>query len=127
MQTLASPSASAVVTQAVVTQAVLRAAAHLGLSARILAKIIGLNEPTLSHMTDGGYELAPGSQPFELSVLFIRMFRSLDTIAGGNSSVASQWMTNNNSAIGACPVERIQATNGLSDVIAYLEARRAPI
>ena len=71
--------------------------------------------------------LAPGTKPFELAVLFVRLFRSLDTIAGGNPQVARAWLVNSNAALDGRPVDKIQTTTGLLDVIAYLDARRARV
>ena len=110
---------------AVVTKALLRAAALLGLSARRLAGVIGASEPTVSRMKAGTYRLDPDSKPYELAVLLIRVFRSLDAIAGGDGAVIRQWMANDNQALGGRPIERIASIEGLMDVLAYLDARRA--
>lgn len=116
----AKPSESAVV-----GTAVLRAADKLGLKARTLAKVIGVSEPTLSRIKSGSAALERGSKSFELAVLFIRLFRSLDAIVGGDERVARAWMVNPNTALGAPPIDRIVTIPGLLDVIAYLDARRA--
>jgi hypothetical protein len=39
--------------------------------------------------------------------------------------VAKQWLRNANLALGAAPVEKIISISGLTDVLAYLDARRA--
>ena len=109
---------------AVVGKAVLRAAEKLGVSAKTLARVIGVSEPTLSRIKSGASSIERGTKPFELAVLFIRLFRSLDAIAGGDERVAKAWMINPNTAIGAPPVDRITTIPGLMDVIAYLDARR---
>jgi hypothetical protein len=110
---------------AVVTKAVLRAAAALDLPAKALAAIIGVSEATASRMKGGGFALERASKPFELAVLFIRLFRSLDAIAGGDEKVARAWLRNPNMALGAVPLDHIRTVAGLVDVIAYLDARRA--
>ena len=110
---------------AVVTKAVLRAADAVGLSARRLATVIGTSEPTISRMKKGAFTLDPAGKPFELSVLLIRVFRSLDAIAGGDAGVVRQWMANPNTALGARPLDAITTIAGLTDVLAYLDARRA--
>lgn len=111
--------------EAVVAKAALRAAEQLGLSGRTLALVIGVSEATLSRIRSGRAALERGSKPFELAVLFIRMFRSLDAIVGGETAVARAWLQNPNIALGAAPLERIVTIPGLMDVIAYLDARRA--
>lgn len=110
---------------AVVTKAVLRAAELLGLSARRLAAVIGASEPTVSRMKAGAYQLDPRGKSYELAVLLIRVFRSLDAIAGGDETVIRQWMASDNTALGGKPVERLGSIAGLMDVLAYLDARRA--
>jgi Protein of unknown function (DUF2384) len=111
----------------VVTKAVIRAADRLQLTARILANVIGVSEPTVSRMKRGEFKLQPGTKPFELGVLFVRLFRSLDAIVGGDDDVAASWLANPNTPLGARPVEKLKTVSGLVDVIAYLDARRALI
>ena len=110
---------------AVVTKAVIRAAERLGLTARALAGAIGVSEATVSRMKKGGAGLEPDSKPFELALLLIRLFRSLDAIVGGDDAVAAAWLASPNAALAARPVEKLQTISGLVDVIAYLDARRA--
>lgn len=109
----------------VVTRAALRAADRLHVPARALAAIIGVSEATVSRMKRGDFDLLPGSKPFELAVLFIRLFRSLDAIVGGDEKVAAAWLANPNIALDARPIEKLKSISGLVDVIAYLDSRRA--
>lgn len=111
----------------VVTKALLRAAEELGLTAKALAAVIGVSEATLSRMKKDGFALAPGTKPFELAVLFVRLFRSLDAIVGGDPQVARAWLGNANDALDGRPVDKIRTIAGLLDVIAYLDARRARV
>lgn len=109
----------------VLTKAAIRAADQLGLTGKVLAAAIGVSEATVSRMRRGEVGLEPGSKPFELGVLFVRLFRSLDAIVGGDGKVAASWLVNPNSALDARPIEKLQTVSGLIDVIAYLDARRA--
>jgi antitoxin Xre/MbcA/ParS-like protein len=110
---------------AVATKAVLRAAARLDLPHKTLARIIGVSEATVSRMGAGAYVLARGDKPFELALLFIRVFRSLDAIVGGDEAVASAWLRSENVALGGMPLALIQSVSGLVHVLAYLDARRS--
>ena len=110
---------------AVLTRAVLRAADLLGLTARDLAVVLGLSEPTVSRMKAGRY-LIEKSKTFELAALFVRLFRALDAITG-DLETARAWMRAENTALGGRPLDRIGSVAGLVDVIAYLDARRAPL
>ena len=110
---------------AVVTKAVLRAADALDVKGNLLAIVLGLSEATLSRMRKGEFALAVDSKPYELALLFVRLFRSLDAIVGGDDGVARAWLANPNAALAARPIDKIRTVVGLTDVIAYLDARRA--
>ena len=109
----------------VVTKAVLRAAGRLGVSNKALAGIIGLSEASVSRMGSGGFTLTAGDKPFELSVLFLRLFRSLDALVDGDDAVARAWLRNENAALQGVPLNAIQSIPGLVHAVAYLDARRA--
>ena len=109
----------------VVTKATVAAAERLGLSARGLAAVIGVSEASVSRMKRLEHHLEKGTKPFELALLLIRLFRSLDAITGGDEGVAKDWMRNPNTMLGGKPAEKIATVTGLTDVLAYLDARRA--
>ncbi len=109
----------------VLTRAVIRAADRLRLTARILATTLGVSEATVSRMKHNEFHLDPASKPFELGVQFVRLFRSLDAIVGGDDAVAASWLVNPNTALNARPIDKVQTVSGLFDVISYLDARRA--
>src|SRR6478609_1343107 len=81
----------------VLTKATIRAAEKLRLSQKVLARIVGVSEAVVSRMSGGAYSLERTTgKPFELAVLFVRAYRSLDAIVGGDDSSASAWILNNN-------------------------------
>jgi hypothetical protein len=108
-----------------VTKAILRAADRLGISNKLIAGIVGLSEATVSRMGRGGYVLRPEEKSFELSVLVVRLYRSLDAVTGGDDAVARTWLRSENTALGGTPLTLMQSIQGLVNVIAYLDARRA--
>ncbi|HLW93167.1 MAG TPA: MbcA/ParS/Xre antitoxin family protein [Roseiarcus sp.] len=108
---------------AVVAKAALRAATQLKIPNRLLAQIIGVSEASVSRAAQGAFRL--DGKPLELALLFIRLFRSLDAIVGGDAATAASWIRADNIALGAKPIDLIQRVPGLTDVIAYLDARRA--
>lgn len=120
-----SPQPAPVAEAAVVTKGVMRAAERLELPNRVLAAVLGLSEATVSRMGTGVYQLDPHGKPFELAVLFLRLFRSLDAIVGGDATVARAWLRNTNTALGATPIALIESVAGLVNVVAYLDHRRA--
>jgi len=112
---------------AVVSKAALRAADRLKLTNKALAQIIGVSEATVSRMKRGEYHLEGGQKPFELAILFVRMFRSLDAMVGGDDNVAAAWLINRNIVLQDAPIALIRSVSGLANVIQYLDARRAVV
>jgi transcriptional regulator with XRE-family HTH domain len=112
---------------AVLTKATLRAATQLGLTNKLLATVIGVSEATVSRMRSGDYALQRGQKSFELAVLFVRLYRSLDAIVGGDDAVAGTWLKSRNTTLDAEPLVLIQTVPGLMNVIQYLDARRAVV
>jgi hypothetical protein len=110
---------------AVVTKSVVRAAERLALTNRVLAEALGVSEATVSRMSSGSHALDPEGKPFELAILFIRLFHSLDAIVGGDVEVARAWLRNHNTVLGAIPLSLIPSVAGLVNVVAYLDSRRA--
>jgi hypothetical protein len=111
----------------IVTKATLRAAEKLNLTNKVLARVIGVSESTISRMRRGDFSLEAGQKPFELAVMFVRLYRSLDAVVGGDDAVASNWLVNTNAALKGTPLDLIQSVSGLTNVIQYLDARRAVI
>jgi hypothetical protein len=110
---------------ALIGRALLRAAEHLEIANKVLSKIIGLSESSLSRLRKGEFEL--DGKSLELAILFVRVYRSLDAIVGGDDAVAAGWLRNANTALGAAPIEMLQTVSGLNNVINYLDSRRARI
>jgi hypothetical protein len=109
------------------TKATIRAADRLFVNSAALARILGLSQPTISRMRNGPYRLERGTKAFELAVLFVRLYRSLDGIVAGDDSVAGDWLKNKNTALNGVPLELIQSISGLANVIEYLDSRRAVV
>ena len=107
------------------TKAVIRAAERLDISSKVLSRIIGLSEATVSRMGKGAYALGSGDKAFELALLLVRVFRSLDGVTDGDEAVARAWLRNDNSALGGTPLTLLQSIPGLVYVLGYLDARRA--
>jgi hypothetical protein len=107
------------------TKAVLRAADRLDISNRALARIIGLSEASVSRMRAGNYILSVQDKPFELALLFVRAYRALDAIVGGDDAAAAAWLHSENAALGGTPLELAQTVPGLMHVVHYLDSRRA--
>ncbi len=110
---------------ALVADALLRASNHLAIAKKALSRIVGLSESSLSRLRKRDFEL--DGKSLELAILFIKMYRSLDAIVGSDDTAAAAWLRNMNATLGTTPLEMIQTTSGLNDVISYLSSRRAPV
>jgi len=107
----------------VLAKAALGAADRLGLRHRQLGVIIGTSEASVSRRRSGR-GLDPQKKEGELALLFLRLYRSLDTLVGGDDAKARDWMHSGNDHIGGVPAERIRTVEGLIDVVQYLDAMR---
>jgi hypothetical protein len=112
---------------AVVTKALLRAAARLDVPQKAVSRVIGVSEATVSRLHSGRATLASSDKAFELAVLFIRLFRGLDAMVGGDEAAARAWLRAPNLVLGEVPLTRIQSVTGLVDVVTYLDSRRAHV
>ena len=110
---------------AVVGKAAIRAARFLGLSNVALAGVLGLSEATTSRLAAGAYTLDPGSKPYELALLLVRLFRDLDAVVGGEERVMRAWMHAHNLALAGVPAERIRTVTGLVEAVDYADSARA--
>lgn len=108
---------------AVLTRATLSAAARLGLRSRELAAVIGASEASVSRLK-GARVLEPAGKEGELALLFLRLFRSLDALMGGDEARARAWLRAENLHLGGVPADRIRSVEGLIDVVQYLDAMR---
>lgn len=106
-------------------KAVIRSAQALGLSQADLAAVIGLSPASVSRLKDG--TLALTGKPFELAACLVRVFRSLDAIAGGDRDTMRGWIRNANRDLNGVPGAMLKDVAGLVSVMSYLDAARAPI
>ena len=84
----------------------------------------GVSEATVSRAA-AGTPLPATGKALELAALFVRLYRALDAIAGGDDTLAARWIRNPNEALGMRPAEAIATIAGLAATLDYLDARRA--
>lgn len=109
--------------EAVLATALLAAAERLGLRGRELAAIIGTSEATVSRLRFAK-RLDPASKEGELALLFLRAYRSLDALVGGDDAKARLWLRAENVHLDGIPADRVRTVEGLVDVVQYLDALR---
>jgi uncharacterized protein (DUF2384 family) len=108
----------------VLTKAILRAAERLALPQRVLCRILGVSAASLSRL-GRARSIDPESKEGELAILFVRLYRALDSLVGGDDDKARAWLEAPNAHLGAVPLELIQSVQGLVRTIEYVDAMRA--
>lgn len=109
----------------VLGKATMRAARELALSNAALARVIGFSEPTISRISDGQRGIDPTSKEGQLSLLVVRLFRSLDPLVGSDTQKRRAWLTSHNKALNGKPHMLIETPQGLVTTLAYLDGMRA--
>lgn len=107
----------------VLAKAVTRAAERLDISRTLLARILGVSPPTVTRLYNGTYKLDEHRKEWEFALLFVRVFRSLDSIVG-DEQTARKWLNSDNRGLNGRPVDLIRQTEGLVRVVHYLDASR---
>ena len=118
------PEPEAASAPSVLSKAVVRAAEQLGVKQTQLARILGLSPSTASRLAAGSWQLAAESKSWELALIFVRLYRDLSAITGGESRSMREWLNSGNDALGAPPLERMLSAEGLVSVLQYLDAAR---
>jgi transcriptional regulator with XRE-family HTH domain len=131
LQTLPAPAARHAQVSAsdaeVLCKAVVRAARLLALTQREIAAALGISEATASRLFAGKYLLSPEhAKAWELALLFVRLFRSLDALWGHEES-ARLWLASHNVALGGRPRDLLRSVEGMVRVVAYLDAARGRV
>jgi hypothetical protein len=107
----------------VLRKALIAAGERLGLRGKELAVVIGASEASVSRLRSGR-GLDPATKEGELALLFVRLYRSLDALVGGDDAKARAWLHAENDHLGGIPAERIRTIEGIVDVVQYLDAMR---
>ena len=110
----------------VLTRALLRAGQRLALQQKQLAPILGVSPASLSRLSQGRC-IRSDSKEGELAILFVRLFRSLDALVGGNETAGQQWFYAHNRHLDGVPAELVRTVQGLVRAVEYLDAMRGKV
>ncbi|NND82333.1 MAG: DUF2384 domain-containing protein [Gammaproteobacteria bacterium] len=102
-----------------------KACLELGVSRDQAALIIGVDKATLSRNKNKGFD--PASKTGELCLQFVRAYRSLFAIAGGDRNFMRHWLSSHNTALASTPLDAMFTIVGLIRVNEYLDASRGKV
>ncbi len=111
----------------VLRKALLRMTERLALTRSELSEIIGVSEASLSRVYEGKRLIDPHSKEGELAAILLRLYRSLDTLFGGNVDQCKLWLRSPNTHLHGIPAELIKSVQGLVSVVLYLDAMRGKV
>ncbi|MBU3003562.1 MbcA/ParS/Xre antitoxin family protein [Paraglaciecola arctica] len=106
--------------QQIVMKAYMNAYKVLGITDTQAAKLIGVARSTL--LRKSAFE--KDSKQNELQILFIRLYRSLFALFGGDVTSMKHWFEHKNTHIRGIPRELCFTVTGLVNINAYLDALR---
>jgi hypothetical protein len=106
----------------VLAEALANAGRQLGLSQADLGEIIGKDRTAISRG-----RIDPASKAGELALLFIRCYRALYVLVGGNTQQMRHWMHTENLHTGGIPAAQVKSVQGLTSVLEYLDAMRGKL
>ncbi len=106
----------------ILAEALGNAGRQLGMNQTELGTIIGKDRTAISRG-----RLDPNSKAGELALLFIRCYRALHVLSGGDPSQMKHWMHTYNHHTGAVPAEQVKSVQGLVTVMEYLDAIRGKL
>jgi hypothetical protein len=113
--------------QQTLTHALLHAADLLDIPQAELAAILGVSPATISRMSSGRYLLQPDRKEWQLAALFVRLFRSLDSITGGRDELSRAWLRSHHSALMGTPASLLGDIESFVRVVQYLDSSRAAV
>jgi len=119
-----APQADAV---RVLSQAVTNAAELMGLNKATVAKILGISAASAGRLFSGQYQLNPNSKEWDMALLLVRLFRSLDAIMAGDEHALRSWLKSPNLGLNAKPFELISNAAGLVHTVDYVDSYRARV
>jgi len=111
----------------VLTEALTTAADLMGLNKATLAKVLGISPASAGRLYSGAYRLNQNTKEWEMALLLVRMFRSLDAIMAGDEKALRSWLASHNLALNACPLDMLTEASGLVHVVDYVDSYRARI
>ena len=105
----------------VLSDATRRAGAELGLDTATIAAIVHRSRTRLAD------PIRPDRTTGELAMMFLRVYRGLFALVGGDREAMRRWVTGPNAGTGGVPVEQMKSVEGLARVLRYVDAMRGKL
>ncbi|MGB7405829.1 MAG: MbcA/ParS/Xre antitoxin family protein [Pacificimonas sp.] len=109
---------------AVLSEAIARVARFWALTNEELGRVLGVSPASASRLKARGFDVKPGTKPFELGQYLVRLFRGLDALLGSDDRAARSWLRSENRELGGVPAARLQTIQGLTELTAYVDGYR---
>jgi len=106
----------------VLGEALMNAGKYLGMSQADLGEVIGKDRSAISRG-----RIDPHSKAGELALMFIRCYRALYVLVGGDQQQMRHWMQTANLHTGGVPLQQAKTVQGLVTVLEYLDAMRGKL
>lgn len=106
----------------VLAEAYINAGKLLAMTQADLGEIIGKDRSAISRG-----RIDPDSKVGELALLFIRCYRALYVLVGGDAAQMRHWMRTENLHTGGVPAQQVKTVQGLVHVVEYLDAMRGKL
>lgn len=106
----------------VLSEALSNAGKQLGMTQADLGGVIGKDRTTISR---GGIDF--DRKAGKLVLLFIRCYRALYVLVGGDARQMRHWMQTENLHTAGVPAEQITSIQGLARVLEYLDVMRGEL
>ncbi|WP_338426060.1 MbcA/ParS/Xre antitoxin family protein [Sphingopyxis kveilinensis] len=108
----------------VLSEAVARVAALWSIGDDMLGEILGIAGNRAADLRNGTFRLARPDPAFRAGQYLVRLFQKLAVLIGDDRSVMA-WLQTENMDLGGRPIDLIRTERGLSELLSYVETRRA--
>lgn len=108
----------------VLSEAVARVAALWSIGDDMLGEILGIAGNRATDLRNGTFRLSRPDPAFRAGQYLVRLFQKLAVLIGDDRSVMA-WLKTENMDLGGRPIDLIRTERGLSELLSYVETRRA--
>ena len=101
-----------------------RIAALWSIDDDLLGEILGIAGSGAADLRNGTFRLARPDPAFRAGQYLVRLFQELSVLIGDDRSVMA-WLQTENMDLGGRPIDLVRTERGLSELLSYVETRRA--